>query len=212
MSQTTVIGVLGGVGSGKSSITRMLQGHGALALDADAVAHESLNDPAVVKEIVERFGSGVIDARGRIDREALGRLVFHDESTNEREALNAIVHPRVRERLDAELSAARREGIRFVVLDVPLLLESKYKSECDCLVFVRSKFATRLERVRSRGWDEEELRRREAAQTPLVEKERLADFVVDNDGPIEAMHKKVGRWLDELTGEGQLGDRNGESR
>ena len=198
---TLVLGVLGGIGSGKSEAARLLAARGGLVLDADRMAREELERPETVAWLRERFGAGVLTAQGQPDRAALAARVF--AQAPERRALEERLHPAVRARLKAELAAARLRAVPRVVLDVPLLLENEDKhalaAQCDALVFVDVARAERERRVQAqRGWSAAELARREAAQMPLELKRARAQHVLDNNGDRAALDAAAARLLARL--------------
>lgn len=182
--RTTVVGVLGGIASGKSRVAHELAGPDGVVLDADRLAREVLDSPEVRARIEAELGPGIVVA-GRVDRAALAELVFRDPAARTR--LEGWIHPRVRAMLRDGVAEARASGRRRIVLDVPLLLENDAEhglaGMCDTLVFVDSDLATRDRRaVAHRGWQPGEVERREAAQLPLSEKRARADHVIDNRG------------------------------
>ena len=181
---TTVVGILGGIGSGKSTVAHLFRRYDAIIVDADEIARDVTAQPEVVRRIAEEFGGEVLTTDGALDRAALAVRVFGEGKAAALQRLEKIVHPLVRAEVETRLAEARRQDVRLVILDVPLLLEKGYRESCDRLLFVRTDRASRLERVATRGWDEEELERRESAQTPLHEKMEAADFVIDNDGDL----------------------------
>lgn len=157
-----VIGLVGRIGAGKSTVARRFAEHGAAVIDADRLAHEALADPAVVAEVVARFGAAVRDAAGRIDRAALARLVFgptpaHDAALAD---LESIVHPRVRRRIEAALAPG---SARVVVLDVPLLVQAGWADLCTDLVVVGCEESVRRGRLAARGWSPEQIAARDRA-------------------------------------------------
>ena len=197
--RTVVWGVLGGIASGKSRVAQLLAGPAGVVIDADRLAHGVLAEAPVLERIRARFGAGVLDAEGRVDRGRLARAVFDDPAG--RAALESWVHPRVRERVAALLAEARREGVPRVVLDVPLLLENDGQhgllSECEQLVFVDAPLEARERRARAgRGWDAGEVARREAAQLPLDDKRAAAQHVIRNDGDLAALAAAVSELLE----------------
>lgn len=190
----TVVGVAGGIGSGKSSVARRLAGDAGVRLDADAIAREVLASPEVAERVRERFGVEAVDAEGRPRRDVIAARVFRDPE--DRAALEGWVHPRVRARLRAGVEEARAEGRRPIVLDVPLLFENDAHhglvALCDAIVFVDAPTEARERRVReTRGWEPGELERREAAQLPLEEKRALATHVLENAGDEAALERAV---------------------
>lgn len=194
-SRPLVIGLLGGVAAGKSTVAGILAEHGFEVLDADALARAAVEREDVARRIRERFGAGVLDAEGRIDRGRLAEIVFADP--NARADLEAIVHPVVRRGLEDRLAAARSAG-RSVVLDVPLLLESGLAERCDALWFVDADQETRRRRARVRGWSEGELERREAHQKALSVKRNRADATIHNDRSIQDTRRQVAEVLARL--------------
>lgn len=203
--QSLVLGVLGGISAGKSAVARLLAGPEGRVLDADLLAHEVLTSPEVTALVRERFGEGVLDAAGHPDRERLASRVFASEGGAEaRRTLEGWIHPRVRARILRELGEARTAGVPRIVLDVPLLLENEAQHglvrECDALVFVDADEDVRDRRARgTRGWAAGEVLRREAAQLPLDEKRRRADFVVPNNESPEELEQAVGDVLAKIT-------------
>ncbi len=171
-----VIGILGGIGSGKSTVAAMFGKLGCVVLDADAMVHELLNEPETVERIRKTWGEGVID-RGAVDRKALAARVF--SSRTELENLQRIVHPPVVERMRAEIEECRRRGVRCVVLDAPLLLEAGLEGWCDVLVFVDVPEEERRRRLSER-LSASEVDVRESRQIPLDMKRKKAHHVIDN--------------------------------
>jgi dephospho-CoA kinase len=197
---TTVLGILGGIGSGKSTIARLFGEFGARVLDADVRAHEVLADHDVVRELVAQFGQEIVDDDGRIVRARLAAKVFGDGKEAELARLNAVIHPRVRRFLEVDLARARRDGVLVVCLDVPLLIESGLDAMCDRLVYVRASPERRAQRCAARGWSQDEFNRREARQLELSKKESVADFIIDNDDDLRAVKARVGSVYGELAG------------
>lgn len=176
-----IIGIAGGVGSGKSTVAREFEKLGCLVSDSDAEAREALTRPEVIEELVGWWGSGVLDADGRVDRSAVARIVFADNG--ERKRLEGLVHPLLALTRARLIDDARRTGIRAVVIDAPLLFEAGLNEDCDAVVFVECPLEERFARVStSRGWDGPEQNRREKAQWGLDRKRSGSDYVVVNDG------------------------------
>jgi len=175
-----VVGLVGGIGSGKSWVAQQLADHGGAVFHADDVARRTLDEPGVRRRLARIFGPAVVGPDGRTDRKALADIVFDDP--RKRKQLEQIVHPIVAERREAMIDAAQRDPmVKFIVLDVPLLVEVGLHGRCDRVIFVDADRSTRLKRVaESRGWDEAELARREKNQLPLDNKRNFADDVVDN--------------------------------
>ena len=191
-----LVGLTGGIGSGKSTVARMLEERGAVVFDADLLAREAV-EPGTPGHtaVLERFGADVLAPGGELDREALASIVFADPSA--RRDLEQIVHPEVR-RLFAEGSEAYRDTDRIVVFSAPLLVESGMHTAFEILVVVSATVATQIERLmRQRGMSEAAIRARIDAQAPLEDKAAVADFLVDNGGTLAELESQVERlWHD----------------
>jgi dephospho-CoA kinase len=187
------VGLTGGIGSGKSAVSRLLARHGAVVVDADVIARDVVRPGTPgLAAVVAAFGAEVLRPDGTLDREALGRRVFADPAALAR--LNAIVHPLVGEEAARQLEAAERTGARVVVHDVPLLVENGLQDRYDDVVVVAASPQTQLDRlVRLRGMDEEAARARLAAQAPLADKLAVATHVIDNDGALADLAPQVER-------------------
>lgn len=188
-----VVGVLGGIASGKSAAARFLAGAEGVVLDADRIAREVLASDEVRAELVARFGPEILLPDGSPDRARLAERVF--ASREDRAALERLTHPRVRATLRHALDAARERNVPRIVLDVPLLLENDAEHglarACDALVFVEADERARDARATAtRGWPTGEVARREAAQMPLARKRERADFVIQNDGSLEQLEAR----------------------
>ncbi|MFC1412316.1 dephospho-CoA kinase [Streptacidiphilus sp. N1-12] len=183
------VGLTGGIGAGKSEVSRRLAALGAVVVDADLIAREVVAPGTDgLAAVVAEFGTDVLLLDGALDRPKLGSIVFADPARLA--ALNAIVHPLVGHR-SAEL-AAQAGPDDVVVHDVPLLTENKLSSRYDLVVVVDAADATRLERlVRLRGMAEDEARARMAAQATREERLAIADLVIDNDGPLERLEPQL---------------------
>jgi dephospho-CoA kinase len=203
---TRVLGVLGGICSGKSLVARLLAGPDGRVVTADREAHAVLASDAGVAFLRERFGDDVLLPDGTPDRAALAGLVFAPDdpaAAERRAALEGFTHPLVRARILAALDEARAARVPRVVLDVPLLLENDaqhgFVALCDALVFVDVEDAERERRARrDRGWPPGEVARREAAQLPLAEKRRRADHVLSNHGTVEDLERSARELLADL--------------
>jgi dephospho-CoA kinase len=191
-----LVGLTGGIGSGKSTVARMLEERGAVVFDADLLAREAV-EPGTPGHtaVIERFGADVLAPGGELDREALASIVFADPSA--RRDLEQIVHPEVR-RLFAEGSEAYHDTERIVVFSAPLLVESGMHTAFEILVVVSATVATQIERLmRQRGMSEAAIRARIDAQAPLEDKAAVADFLVDNGGTLAELESQVERlWHD----------------
>lgn len=186
-----IIGLTGGIASGKSTVSRCLRDLGAKVVDADVLAREAVAPgSAGLAAVVREFGPEMLTADGSLDRRRLGAVVFADEAARQR--LNAIVHPYVRRRIGEEIEAAAAAGLPAIVLDVPLLYEGGLHELCDEVWVVLAEEAQQLERLMARDrLDEAAARARMAAQLPLAEKARRADVVLDNRGDMAATAAQV---------------------
>jgi dephospho-CoA kinase len=196
-----VVGLCGAVGSGKSAVAHIMRELGACVIDADAIAHEMLEDIEVKQSVKRRWGQTVLDERGRVDRRKLGEKVF--SSSEELRELEKLIHPRVRARMLKDIEAARRDPqTSAVVIDAPLILEAGLDSWCDTLVFVDAPHAVRLARVaRRHGWDQAEMDRRERSQLPVEEKRKRADHVLENASSMDELRRRVEEIYPRLVGE-----------
>jgi len=194
---TLVIGLSGGIGSGKSTVGKTLEKLGATLIDADAIVHEvqSPGSP-VLKEIAAEFGPEVIDETGALDREALGNIIFRDPDA--RKKLGRIVHPPVIAEMVRRLYVAKDAGCKLVILDIPLLFEGAKTGtgaasvlQFDATVAVWATEENQIQRqIERNGYDREEALRRIRAQLPLDEKRAMADYVIDNSGTLEDTERK----------------------
>lgn len=196
--RTVHVGLTGGIGAGKSTVARLLTGHGAIVLDADLAAR-AVVEPGTegLAEVVDAFGPQVLREDGSLDRAALASMVFSDEDRRKR--LNAIVHPRVRAWM-AERAAAAPEG-SVVVQDIPLLVEGGLAPLFDVVVVVDADDDTRVARlIRDRAMSEPEARARIAAQAPREQRNAAADRLIDNSGGTEELNEAVADLWRELEG------------
>jgi dephospho-CoA kinase len=189
-----LIGLTGGIGSGKSTVAAMLAGRGASVVDADLLAREVVEPgtPALA-EIAAEFGPGVLLPDGRLDRPALGAIVFADAARRER--LNAITHPRVGALMQSRIAEALASDAPLVVVDVPLLFEGGRQSLFEGVLLVWVPAEVQVLRLVSRdGMAEEDARARIAAQMPIDDKRALADWVVDNSRTPADTERQVDAW------------------
>jgi dephospho-CoA kinase len=195
-TRVPVIGLMGGIGSGKSVVATILRDHGCIVANADENAKAVLRDSEVRDKLVAWWGAEILNVDGLVDTKKVSDIVFQDESA--RKQLEDLVHPRVRLMQEAQFDAAP-EGTRGLVVDAPLLLEAGFDVLCDFLIFVESSRKIRLSRVvHSRGWTPEELSRREDAQLPLDTKRNRADYVLINEGALDMVHDQVKQILEDI--------------
>lgn len=185
-----VLGLTGGIGSGKSMVAQMFAQLGAVVIDADQLARELVEpgQPAL-QEIVATFGPDVLRADGHLDRPKLADIIFANSA--ERAKLDAITHPRIRARMDEEITA-RRSAPGVLIADIPLLYENERAKSVESVIVVWVDPQTQLRRIRQRdGLSDEAARRRIAAQMPLDEKRARADHLIDNTGSLEDTRRQV---------------------
>ncbi len=201
------MGLTGGIGTGKSTVARMLEALGAVVIDSDRIVRE-LQAPGtpLLAEIAAAFGDAIVLPDGSLDRAALGTLVFRDEAARKR--LNEIVHPAVGRESARRLQAARASGAALVVLDIPLLFETRLHGtasganqgvEAVIVVYAPRELQVRRQLERN-GYGREEAERRVDAQLSIEEKRARADHVIDNSGPLEETERQVRALYARLTG------------
>jgi dephospho-CoA kinase len=185
-----IIGLTGGIASGKSAVSQILQGLGMQVIDADGIAHEILaTDAAIKQEVVAAFGAEVLTAAGAVDRGRLGNIIFQD--AERRRVLERILHPLIRD----ELWKRAREGNDDVVLEVPLLIEQGEHARVDLVVVVYAARECQIQRLMGRDTiSREEAVSRIATQLPLEEKVSYAQYIINNNGSLEETEEQVLRF------------------
>ena len=201
MSQAThkpILGIVGGIGSGKSLVASELARLGGFIITGDRLGHEALEQADIRRKVRERFGPEILDEQGNVDRRKLGARVFADRA--ELRALEELVFPFIERRIDEEIDRAQlRDDAGFIVLDAAVMLEAGWDRVCDKLIFVDAARAVRLERLaRKHGWDDKEVARREGMQMDLAVKKARADFVIDNGLGVAEVAVQVGELLQRL--------------
>lgn len=191
-----VVGLLGGVASGKSYVAQEFAQLGAGILDADRVGHEVLREPEVVAALRARWGDRVFHEDGTPDRRAIAEIVFapSPDGPPELAFLEGLTHPRIGQRLLELAESFFGSGKPVVVLDAAMMLKAGWDRFCDCLIFVDAPKNVRLARALQRGWTEEEFAAREAAQESLPEKQAAAQDTIDNSGDSESTRRQVAAW------------------
>jgi dephospho-CoA kinase len=186
-----VLGIVGGIGSGKSVVADALQKHGGYLIAADQLGHAALRQPDVREKLVRRWGKDVLDCRGEAERKKIAAIVFANPL--ELRALEAIVFPYIERRIAEEVARAQAQaGVKFIILDAAILLESGWHRFCDKIVFVDAPRDLRLARLaEKRGWNVQEVERREQAQMPLADKQARADVVIVNDADFQKVAQQV---------------------
>jgi dephospho-CoA kinase len=193
-----VLGLIGGIGSGKSRVAAELIRHGARVIAADEFGHEALRQPPIKEALLQRWGNSILREDGEINRRRLGAIVFADPA--ERRALEAEVFPFIERRIKEEVAKACQDSAaRCVVLDAAIMLETGWDRVCDWVIYIHAPRAQRwLRLARSRGWTEKEVLQRSQAQLPLTAKVTRADFVIDNSGDEDYLQKRVDKLLKQL--------------
>ena len=192
---TMVIGLTGGIATGKTTVSNYLKELGYSIIDADVIARQVV-EPGTkgLRMITDTFGEKVLTSDGLLDRQHLAQLVF--TSSEQLQQLNRILQPIIRERIQ-ELISTSKDSV--VVIDVPLLYEQHYEDLCDVVMVVSAQPQQQLERLMNRNHlTMDEAKNRVASQMPLSSKERLADVVIDNNGSVEETRQQVKRWLNQV--------------
>jgi len=186
-----VIGLTGGIGSGKSTAAKILVEFGAKLIDADKVAHEGFNPGTEgLQKVVETFGEGVLNSKEEIDRKKLGEIVFNNPAALS--TLNEIIHPRAYELTRSRLEEFRKQGVEVVILEVILLVEAGWDHLADEIWVTVAKEDTVVKRLQeSRGLTKDEILTRIRAQTPNEKRVKHADVVIENDGSYEELKNKL---------------------
>lgn len=191
-----IIGIVGGIGSGKSYVARLFGEAGCLVIDSDALVREAYGDPQILAAIRSWWGGKVFRPDGAPDRGAIAKVVFADPA--ERQRLERLLHPRVDEMRNAAMTTAS-PAIKAFVWDTPLLLEVGLHTQCDALVFIDAPAADRLQRVMDqRHWDAGELDRREKLQLPLDTKRKISDYQIVNTAGADDLRGQVRQILSRI--------------
>lgn len=197
---TKIIGLTGGIASGKSTVSALLRQAGIPVIDADQVARQVQRPGSVaLDKLAAAFGPAIIAPDGSLNRQQLGQRVFDDPAA--RQELDRIVQPLIKDTIWQAVDNLRRQGVANVVLNVPLLFEAGYDTDCDLVVVVRVSPATELRRLMARnGYSRAAAQARIAAQLPLSVKVAKADVVIDNDGSREETRRQVAQLVEDLRG------------
>ena len=193
-----IIGILGGIGAGKSTVAAELAKLGCAVIDADKIAGQLLQTDAVKAQIRSKFGQAVFDANGRIDRKKLAEIAF--QGSEKLKLLNRIIHPPALKRAEEMITECENEEKAAIVLDMPLLAEVGWDKRCDKLIFVDCHEKIRLQRLKEPAFfdekplcDEKHLKARENFQISLDNKAKIAHYIIDNNSDFPALVKQVGR-------------------
>lgn len=192
---TYILGLTGGIASGKSTVSAYLAQNGALIIDADLIARQVVaKKSSGLKQIVAKFGGEILTASGELDRKKLGKLVFSNKDLLK--ALTDITGPLIRAEILREIEAAKKAQVKLVVLDIPLLFETGYQTLCDKVMVVTIPSKLQLERVMKRdNLSAAEARKRIANQLPASKRNELADVLIDNSKSVAETYQQVLKWL-----------------
>lgn len=194
-----IIGLAAAPAGGKSTVARFMAELGATWIDADQLAHDVLEQPAVRKRLVEQWGESILNADGSANRGSIAKLVFGADKESEARLrfLESVIHPQVRRAIEQQLAEADQNGVTVVVLDVPLLFESGWAQRCDEVWFVDTPLTLRQKVALERGWTIEQLAIRESKQLNLREKQARSGRTLRNDGTLQDLRNAVHNiWLD----------------
>lgn len=194
-----LIGIVGGIASGKSTVAREFGKLGCAVIDADQMVHTLLDDPSVKDEIVHLLGPAILGPDGRIDRRMMGQRVFADR--RELTAIDAIIHPRVLGRTEAMIAQYQKDdSVAAIVLDMPLLIDVGWADRCDRVLFVDCALSRRIERASRDGTlTEQDIKIRENFQISLDEKAKLADNTIDNNSELSTLVRQIKTIFSEIT-------------
>jgi dephospho-CoA kinase len=186
-----IIGLTGGIGSGKSTVADFLAELGAAVMDADKIGHAVLKtDTEVQRQIVEAFGTDILDSAGNIDRKKLAAIVF-----NSREALiklNLITHPSIYRRMQSDIEKYRKQGVDILIIEAPLLIEAGWATKVDKIWVTVTPQDVIVERLKKKGISVKDIQARMHLQTPPEERIKLADFVINTNMPLNELKKTIG--------------------
>lgn len=200
MAVKPIIGILGGIGSGKSTVARAFAELGFGLVDADAIAYEVLNEPDVAEQMTTRWSAGILSPGGRIDRAQVAAIVF--DSEQELDFLNQLVHPRVLARAQEMIKTFQTASkVCGIVLDIPLLLEIRWEKKCDYLVFVdcsEEKRRLRIEKKAINGVNQ--LKNREKFQISLDKKKQIAHYIINNNSDKSDIAEQIAQIFSSITG------------
>ncbi len=197
MMPSKVIGLTGGIGSGKSTVSNFLKMWGYLVLDADEIARNVTKQADVIEQIVCEFGDDVLAKNGQIDRKVLANIVFNDEKALKR--LENLIHPAVIKNVEMRIKKAKQDGIEVLFLDAPLLFEAGLDKLCESVWLVTVSPEIQLERIKKRGGiAESEIKKRIAAQMPQHEKAVRSQLILDNDGSLQELERQLQKALNNL--------------
>jgi len=195
-----IVGIVGGIGSGKSAVAHWVaaQDRSIRVFDADVAGHQALSRPEVRERLRSTFGDAILSDNGSVNRSALAKRVFGDsaEARAARSKLESIVHPVIQSARESAIESDRSAGdVKAVLVDAALLLEAGWDNRCDAVVFIDAPEAVRRQRVAGRGWSPEEFARREASQWPLERKKSSADRVIENSRSLDIAGRELYEYI-----------------
>lgn len=192
---TYILGLTGGIATGKSTVSHILKNSNVPVIDADIIARQVVEpESETLKMIINEFGEKYLMENGTLNRKKLGKLVFNDGVALEK--LNGVTHPAIRKEILAQIQSYRKSGSPLIVLDMPLLFEENYQTICDAVMVVFVPEITQLKRLINRdGLTSDEAQLRIKAQWPIQKKKDLADFVIDNSTTVAVTRGQVLNWL-----------------
>ncbi|WP_407366608.1 dephospho-CoA kinase [Limosilactobacillus vaginalis] len=195
---TKLIGLTGGIATGKSTVSTLLRLSGYPVIDADQVVRQLQTAHSKgLERLTAVFGSGILNADQTLNRQALGSLVFSDQTKLAK--LNMVMQPLIRDEILRQVKNYQKQQIPYVTLDAPLLFEENYADECDLVVVVATDHQIQVQRLMKRnGYSQAEAEQRIDSQMPLAEKKRLADIVIDNNGSKEELKRQVAGLIDQM--------------
>ena len=190
-----VIGLTGGIASGKTTVSNLFKISGVPVIDADLVARQVVEKGTVgLSALVNRFGEAILNTDGTLNRTELGKRMFSEEAI--RSEVNDILQPLIRQEITSRIQAYKDQGKALIVLDVPLLFEMHYENLCDDIIVVAVSVETQIARMEKRnGYTREEALERIQSQMPLEEKAKRATIVWSNEGTLQELEQKVHQWL-----------------
>jgi dephospho-CoA kinase len=196
-----IIGIMGGICSGKSTVAGEFAKLGCKVIDADKIAHDLLDRKTIKEKITELFGKGILDSKGNIEHKKLAGVVFDD--SDKLALLNEIIHPLVLMRVERLIEKYNGQNlVKAIVLDMPLLAETGWTERCDKLIYVNCRQKIRAERAKKLGFDKNQLKIRENFQISLDKKRSLADNTVENNSDFSAMVRQVADIFSEIMDNG----------
>lgn len=196
------LGVVGGIASGKSQVSKTFESWGAHRIDGDELGHQVLKQEEVCKRLHDRWGDRVLNENRELDRRAIAAIVFAEgrDGSEALQFLEGITHPRISRLIGDQIELAERQGQIAVVIDAAIMLKAGWAHHCDVLVFVDASRSVRLQRAMKRGWTEVQFDAREAQQWPVEQKRAHCQFVVNNGGSLESMKQQAAEVWTQIVG------------